>query len=86
MDKTAEDQRSRGSPQSLRVSQGASLREQTSRPLGGEGTVNVQIPMTLYEDVSHLVERMGFANVADFVIQLLSDEVNRDECDNGTTG
>ena len=86
MDKPVEDHKPRGLPHSLRGSQGTSLREQTSSRLGGEGTVNVQVPMTLYETLSHRVERMGYLNVADYVVQMLRDEVNRDECDNGTTG
>lgn len=86
MEKTTEDQSPRGSQQSLQGSQEASPRGQTPGPSGGEGGVSVQIPTALYEDVSHLVERMGFANVADYVIQVLRDEVDRAELDKGTTG
>ena len=86
MAETADDQRARGSPQSLRGSQGASPREQTSEPSDGEGNVNVQIPGALYESLSRLIESRGFANVADYLVQILRDEVNRDEFDNGTTG
>lgn len=46
----------------------------------------MQIPMALYEDLSHLVERIGCANVVDYVIQVLRDEVDRAESDRGTTG
>ena len=46
----------------------------------------MQIPMALYEDVSHLAERMGCANVVDYVIQVLREDVDRAESDKGTTG
>lgn len=48
--------------------------------------VAVEIPTASCEDLLHLVENRGSTNVADSVIQLLRDEVDRVEVDNGTTG
>ena len=86
MEQTAEDKSPRGSQQSLPGSERTSTRGETSGPLGGESSVSVQIPMALYEDLSQVVERMGFADVADYVIQILRDEVDRAESDKRTTG
>lgn len=48
--------------------------------------MSVQIPTALYEDASALVERTGFASVADYIIQILRDEAHRAESDIRTTG
>jgi hypothetical protein len=86
MDKTAEDQSPRGSQERLQGPHGVSSRGQTTGLPGGEGSVNVQIPVALYENLSHLAESMGFANVADYVIQVLRSEMDRAASDKGTTG
>ncbi len=48
--------------------------------------IAVEIPAASCEDMTHLVENRGSTNVADSVIQMLRDEVDRVEVDNGTTG
>lgn len=86
MNETAKDQSPRGSQQGLWSPRGVSPRGRTTGLSGGEGSVNVQIPVALYENLSHLAESTGFANVADYVIQLLQREMDRAESDKGTTG
>ena len=86
MDETAEDQSPRGSQQNLQGSQRTSPTGQILGPFNGEGSVSVQIPMALYDNLSHLGAKMECANVVDYVVQILRDEVDRAESDKRTTG
>ncbi|UCE58218.1 MAG: hypothetical protein JSU63_12335 [Phycisphaerales bacterium] len=85
MDKPANHRTPWGFPQRPEGPQRAFPRGQATR-LVSKGSVCVLIPAALYEQLLRLTESTGFVNVTDYVVQVLRDEVDRNETEWGTTG